>query len=91
MPYEFKNIHSHIDRNPGPIIVRFDVNSPVTKNGRISLNNGDINLRLDENGYLKQTPLEQANRRIDSFNSRLRAEKMSTPALENILTGAANC
>ena len=51
-PYEFKNIHSHIDRNPGPIAVRFDINSPVTKTGRILLKNGDVNLRLEENGYL---------------------------------------
>ncbi len=51
-PYEFKNIYSHIDRTPGPIAVRFDINSPVTKNGRISQKNGDINLRLEENGYI---------------------------------------
>ena len=51
-PYEFKNIYSHIDRTSGPIAVRFDINSPVTKNGRISQKNGDINLRLEENGYI---------------------------------------
>jgi len=51
-PYEFKNIYSHIDRTSGPIAVRFDINSPVTKNGRISQKNGDINLRLEENGYM---------------------------------------
>jgi 3-phosphoglycerate kinase len=51
-PYEFKNIYAHIDKNPGPIAVRFDINSPVTWNGRISLKNGDVNLRLEENGYL---------------------------------------
>ena len=51
-PYEFKNIYSHIDRNPGLIAVRFDINSPISKRGRISLKNGDVNLRLEENGYL---------------------------------------
>jgi 3-phosphoglycerate kinase len=51
-PYEFKNIYSQIDKKPGSIAVRFDINSPVRKNGRISLKNGDINLRLEENGYL---------------------------------------
>jgi 3-phosphoglycerate kinase len=51
-PYEFKNIYSQIERTPGPIAVRFDINSPVTKNGRISQKNGDINLRLEENGYM---------------------------------------
>jgi len=51
-PYEFKNIYSHIDRTSGPIAIRFDINSPVTKNGRISQKNGDINLRLEENGYM---------------------------------------
>jgi len=51
-PYELKNIYSHIDRTSGPIAVRFDINSPVTKNGRISQKNGDINLRLEENGYI---------------------------------------
>jgi 3-phosphoglycerate kinase len=51
-PYKLKNIHSNIDKKPGPIAVRFDINSPVTKDGRISLNNGDVNLRLEENGYL---------------------------------------
>ena len=39
---------------------------------------------FDENGYLKSTPLDQTNRRIDSFNSRLRAEKMSTPVLRPV-------
>lgn len=42
---------------------------------------------FNENGYIKQTPLDQTNRRIDSFNSRLRAEKMSAPALKTIPTG----
>jgi 3-phosphoglycerate kinase len=51
-PYDFKNIHSHIDKKSGPLAVRFDINSPVTKNGRISLKNHDVNLRLEENGYL---------------------------------------
>ncbi len=51
-PYEFKNIYSEIDKKPGPVAVRFDINSPVQKNGRISLKNGDVNLRLEEYGYL---------------------------------------
>ena len=51
-PYNYKNIYSEIDKKSGPIIVRFDINSPVGKNGRISLRNGNINLRLEENGYL---------------------------------------
>ena len=42
---------------------------------------------FDENGYINQTPLDQTNRRIDSFNSRLRAEKMSKPALKRIPLG----
>lgn len=51
-PYEFKNLYSAIDKKPGPIALRFDINSPVGKNGRITLKNGDVNLRLEENGYL---------------------------------------
>ena len=51
-PYDFKNIHSEIEKKPGPIAVRFDVNSPVGKNGRISQQNGNVNLRLEEYGYL---------------------------------------
>jgi len=51
-PYEFKNIYTSLDRKSGPIAVRFDINSPVGKNGRISLKNGDVNLRLEEYGYL---------------------------------------
>ena len=51
-PYELKNIYSIIDEKPGLIAVRFDINSPVTKNGRISQRNGNVNLRLEENGYL---------------------------------------
>jgi len=51
-PYEFKNIYASLDRKSGPIAIRFDINSPVGKNGRISLKNGDVNLRLEENGYL---------------------------------------
>ena len=51
-PYEFKNIYTSLDRRSGPIAIRFDINSPVGKNGRISLKNGDVNLRLEENGYL---------------------------------------
>ncbi len=48
----FKNIYSSIKKRPGPIVLRFDINSPVGRNGRISLKNGFINLRLEENGYL---------------------------------------
>ena len=51
-PYEFKHIYSSLDKKSGPIAVRLDINSPVGKNGRISLKNGDVNLRLEEYGYL---------------------------------------
>ena len=51
-PYEFKNIYSELEKKPGPVAVRFDINSPVHRNGRISLKNGDVNLRLEEYGYL---------------------------------------
>ena len=51
-PYEFKNIYSELSKKSGPIALRFDINSPVGKNGRITLRNGDVNLRLEENGYL---------------------------------------
>jgi len=51
-PYDFKNIYAEIEKKPGPVAVRFDINSPVQKNGRISLKNGDVNLRLEEYGYL---------------------------------------
>ena len=51
-PYWFKHIHSNIERHSRPIAIRFDINSPVGKNGRISLRNGDVNLRLEENGHL---------------------------------------
>ena len=51
-PYDFKNIYSQLEKKSGPIAVRFDINSPVGKNGRISQKNGDVNLRLEENGYL---------------------------------------
>jgi 3-phosphoglycerate kinase len=51
-PYDFKNIYSVIEKKSGIIAVRFDINSPVGKNGRISLRNGVVNLRLEENGYL---------------------------------------
>ena len=50
--YDFKNIYSEIEKQPGLIAVRFDINSPVGKNGRISFKNGIVNLRLEENGYL---------------------------------------
>ena len=51
-PYEFKNIYSGIENSKGPIALRVDINSPVGKNGRISMRNGDVNLRLEEYGYL---------------------------------------
>ena len=51
-PYEFKNIYSELVKKSGLIALRFDINSPVSKNGRITLRNGDVNLRLEENGYL---------------------------------------
>jgi len=51
-PYNFKNIYSDIENKHGPIAVRFDINSPVGKNSRISLRNGNVNLRLEEYGYL---------------------------------------
>ena len=38
----------------------------------------------DENGYITRTPLEQTNRRIDTFNSRLRAEKMASDTMRHI-------
>ena len=50
--FEFKNIYSALNERNGPILIRFDINSPVGSNGRISLGNGNINLRLEENGYL---------------------------------------
>jgi 3-phosphoglycerate kinase len=51
-PYKFKKIHSDLEDRHGPIAVRFDINSPVGKTGRISLSNGNVNLRLEEYGYL---------------------------------------
>ena len=51
-PYEFKNIYSELDDKSGLIAVRFDINSPVGKNGRITRRNGDVNLRLEEYSYL---------------------------------------
>jgi 3-phosphoglycerate kinase len=54
MPYEFKNIYSNIEKRSGPIAIRFDINSPVGRNGRIAQRNGDINLRLETNAYLLQ-------------------------------------
>jgi 3-phosphoglycerate kinase len=51
-PYDLKNIYSEIEKKDGPIAVRFDINSPVGKNGVISLKNGNINLRIEENAYL---------------------------------------
>lgn len=51
-PYFFKNIYQNLERKSNPIVVRIDINSPVGKNGRISLKNGDVNLRLEEYGYL---------------------------------------
>jgi len=51
-PYEFKNIYSGIENSKGPIAIRIDINSPVSKHGRISMRNGDVNLRLEEYSYL---------------------------------------
>ena len=51
-PYEFKNIYPELGDRNGLVAVRFDINSPVGKNGRISLRNGDVNLRLEEYSYL---------------------------------------
>ncbi len=50
--YEFKHIYNDLKGSKKPIIIRFDINSPVNRNGRISSNNGHINLRLEENAYL---------------------------------------
>ena len=50
-PYEFMNIYSDLKSADSPIIIRFDINSPVNKNGRIS-SNGHVNLRLEESSYL---------------------------------------
>ena len=49
--YGLKNIHQRIHDNKEPIVVRFDINSPVGSKGRISCN-GEPNLRLEQNGYL---------------------------------------
>jgi 3-phosphoglycerate kinase len=49
--YDFKNIYTQRRQNNGPVGIRFDINSPVAKNGRIS-QNGEVNLRLEENAYL---------------------------------------
>ena len=49
--YSLKTIHQQLQNNNDPIVVRFDINSPVGKNGRISYN-GEANLRLEQNGYL---------------------------------------
>ena len=45
---------------------------------------------FDKNGYLNQTPLDQTNRRIDAFNARLRAEKMSRQALKIVSTSSSS-
>lgn len=50
--YDFKNIYMEIEKKSGPIVVRCDINSPIGKEGRISLHNGNVNLRLEEYGYL---------------------------------------
>jgi 3-phosphoglycerate kinase len=50
--YEFKNIYTELNHKSGPIAIRFDINCPVGKNGRIGFKNDSINLRLEENGYL---------------------------------------
>jgi 3-phosphoglycerate kinase len=49
--YDFKNIYTQRKQNDGPVAIRFDINSPVAKNGRI-FQNGEVNLRLEENAYL---------------------------------------
>ena len=49
--YDFKNIYTQRKQNEGPIAIRFDINSPVMKNGRIS-HNGEVNLRLEVNAHL---------------------------------------
>lgn len=51
-PYEFKNIYSSLGKKTGPIAVRIDINSPVGGNGRISLRDGGVNLRLEVYSYL---------------------------------------
>ena len=45
---------------------------------------------FDENGYITRTPLEQTNRRIDTFNARLRAEKLASPTMRHIPRQAVN-
>jgi 3-phosphoglycerate kinase len=50
--YEFKKIYSSIEKKSGPVALRFDINSPVGKNGRIRQRNGEANLRVEEYGYL---------------------------------------
>ncbi len=50
-PYDFMNIYSDLQNDSKPVIVRFDINSPVNKKGRIS-SNGHVNLRIEESGYL---------------------------------------
>ena len=50
-PYEYKQIHRINLEKGKPVAVRFDINSPVDKTGRIS-HNGEVNLRLEKNGYL---------------------------------------
>ena len=39
---------------------------------------------FDDNGYITRTPLKQTNRRVDVFNARLRAEKMTSSAMQHI-------
>ena len=50
-PYEYKQIHRVNLEKGKPVAIRFDINSPVDKTGRIS-QNGEVNLRLEKNGYL---------------------------------------
>ena len=54
LPYEFKNIYNTMENRKGPIAIRMDINSPVSKTGRINQRNGDVNLRLETNAYLLQ-------------------------------------
>ena len=49
--FDFKTIYSEVEKKPGPVTVRFDINTPINKEGRID-QNGEVNLRLEENAYL---------------------------------------
>ena len=49
--FDFKNIYTEVEKKPGPVAVRFDINTPINNEGRIN-QNGEVNLRLEENAYL---------------------------------------